>query len=753
MLLDKLFRRLGREQDVTKLSQITRLLRQLADGDEKSAGVKELRSCDCWEAKINDGDRLLFLPVEEEGQRHVVLVDYCHHDDAARNARRFDHKVMAGVDGRLFPIPRTVLGELAHFRAWLEHPESQLEFHLSSEQRKAVRNLQITRLHGNAGTGKTTVLLHALRNRLQTCGGRGLYVTFSKGLLREARATLSAMDDGEDIAARSDFLTVDELVQSLTSLEAIPFSRVEFDAWYARLPRSLRPLHPAIVWAEIRGVLRGREAHLDLELRQKALSEAAYRSLGARIGAVSPEMRPAVYEIVRAYERHLRDAQRFDAMDLVAKALPEVESHHLECDWVIVDEIQDLTCLQVELVKKLAELREAKLLVAGDPDQTIFPSGFRWADVFDASKPFTLGTNYRCTQPILDLAFGVLAEIKQPMVKPHSKNGAIQWSPPERTVSQCRKGESPFRIVVDEEAADELLQGLGTSPRMIVLARSTRGCERLRHLLGDEAVDELDEYKGLEQETVIVYRFFAEDAEFWRACLQGYGQPDLHTTLNAVNRLYVAVTRAREHIVFIDDPSDPVPWPQYGLSDLFQEIQEPWQELSDIVSTAVTPAEWLKEALRRESYGRFRAARGAFDRASDYEGVRRCDARLAEEQGRWTEAADIWFELNSFAEALRLYRQAQQKTGILQCEAELALKNEQWDEAIQALSQLKEWERIAFVLEQLGRYLEAEAAVSRCSPEAQAAFLGRQVSRRLLANFNTLTQLCESWQRVGAGTT
>lgn len=92
-------------------------------------------------------------------------------------------------------------------------------------------------------------------------------------------------------------------------------------------------------------------------------------------------------------------------------------------------------------------------------------------------------------------------------------------------------------------------------------------------------------------------------------------------------------------------------------------------------------------------------------------------------------AAEIWFELNDFREARRLFLQADDSRSVLRCKAELALENSEWGQSAHVLSKVKDWRRLAHLLEQPCRYSEAVEAVRRCEPEVQAASLGKQAMR------------------------
>jgi DNA helicase-2/ATP-dependent DNA helicase PcrA len=124
----------------------------------------------------------------------------------------------------------------------------------------------------------------------------------------------------------------------------------------------------------------------------------------------------ALADLFRTYAERKRDMGRVDLDDLLlylnALARSEVIGRKLGATFehVLVDEYQDLNALQVEIVRALR--REQRGLTAvGDDAQAIY--GFRAAspehilrfgEDFPDSTLVTLESNYRSTQPILDLA-------------------------------------------------------------------------------------------------------------------------------------------------------------------------------------------------------------------------------------------------------------------------------------------------------------------------------------------------------------
>ncbi|MHC1712031.1 MAG: UvrD-helicase domain-containing protein [Solidesulfovibrio sp.] len=116
------------------------------------------------------------------------------------------------------------------------------------------------------------------------------------------------------------------------------------------------------------------------------------------------------------YARQKADWNLLDFTDLLEFWLEKLREKSFRPPWshILVDEVQDLTPLQLAIIKGLVGRDAISLFAIGDPDQSIY--GFRgaagavraemlaaWPDLVIAP----LAENYRSTQPILDLAGGV----------------------------------------------------------------------------------------------------------------------------------------------------------------------------------------------------------------------------------------------------------------------------------------------------------------------------------------------------------
>ncbi len=133
-----------------------------------------------------------------------------------------------------------------------------------------------------------------------------------------------------------------------------------------------------------------------------------------------------VVKVYRAYESRKRDAGALDFDDLISETVrlfrdhPDVLRHYQErFRYLLVDEYQDTSRAQYELVNKLAE-RYRNVCVVGDADQGVYSwRGATIQNILDFERDyadaqvFLMAQNYRSTGNILAAANAVIANNAQ----------------------------------------------------------------------------------------------------------------------------------------------------------------------------------------------------------------------------------------------------------------------------------------------------------------------------------------------------
>jgi superfamily I DNA/RNA helicase len=265
------------------------------------------------------------------------------------------------------------------------------------------------------GTGKTHTLLARIRHLLDagTDPSRLLVVTFTR------RAAQDLKDRLGQTPARADTLHA-----------------LAHEYWteaYGERPVLLSEEAARRLYAEVNPELTGprlkqawQQLTLDRErMRRRPLPVWPKAPGQPRANPDVPEAQPAQADPARVpspedhaarYARQKASWNLADYTDLLEFWLEKIEAQIYENPFrhVLVDEVQDLSPLQLAIIRALADGATRTFFAIGDPHQSIY--SFRGA-VSDAARELerfwpglpvvTLQDNYRSTQPILDLAHGL----------------------------------------------------------------------------------------------------------------------------------------------------------------------------------------------------------------------------------------------------------------------------------------------------------------------------------------------------------
>lgn len=264
-----------------------------------------------------------------------------------------------------------------------------------------------SRIRGAAGTGKTVVALHRAAHLARTTGGRVLVTSYVRTLPKVLESLLRRL--APDVVDLVEFRSVHSLATEVLisrgqrlPVDADAASRLLDDLWRrhgAEGPLGRVDPHVGYWREEIASVLKGRgitrfEDYADLP----------------RTGRARPlnrEQRAAMWDLYVEYERELRARGIADWQDVVLEADASLADEPLErYRAVIVDEVQDLSCVAVRLLHRLVGDTADGLNLVGDGRQTVYPGGFTLgeAGVSIAGRGVVLSTNYRNTAEIVEFA-------------------------------------------------------------------------------------------------------------------------------------------------------------------------------------------------------------------------------------------------------------------------------------------------------------------------------------------------------------
>lgn len=284
------------------------------------------------------------------------------------------------------------------------------------------QNLAVSHFLGPAltlaipGSGKTTVLIHRLKKLVETHGvspGEILTVTFSKASATDMKTRCQAQIDS-NLAEKFDFMTIHKFAYRLYThyLKTKNISKRLLDDGSEK-------------YRLLAGIFRHYEDDfLTDDFFESLSSEISliYNLKLKRTDAHLPNFTwHSIFKMAEAYHLYKHRNHLFDFDDMLYYAIKLLKNNptilasiHKKYPYIQVDEAQDTSKLQFELIELLAGPSENLFLVADD-DQSIY--GFRGAypqyllefpQKYPKAKLYHLSTNFRSDGNIVTVASGII---------------------------------------------------------------------------------------------------------------------------------------------------------------------------------------------------------------------------------------------------------------------------------------------------------------------------------------------------------
>lgn len=507
---------------------------------------------------------------------------------------------------------------------WLEvQKDAVANIALSPEETKVLEAARQARgafplfINGRAGSGKSTLLQYIFAEHLhryiqleQEAGFKPpLYLTCSSDLLKHSQEVVgkllkcnaSFLSAGEPVPLDHNHRsTVDQAFQEfrpflLTHLKAemrqrFPQShRVDF-AQFRRLwqrkfgndAHARKHFGPDISWHIIRTYIKGMSA-------ESYQDPDDYRQFDAKERLVTNEAFDEVFKKVwdNWYRPMCEDSGYWDDQDL-ARLLIEQDLIRAERPAIFCDEAQDFTRLELELILRLClfsgrsiapqQIGCIPLVFAGDPFQTLNPTGFRWEATKAAFvEKFVLSLdpnrrsgmddlnyreltyNYRSSRNIVlfsNLTQALrcrLFDLRQ--VSPQEPWAAEASSPP---VVWFDSGDGTFWERLRKERGVTIIVPCGEGEEQDFVQKHLSKWIRLddKGIPVDVNVFSAGRAKGLEFDRVAVFGFGDHIQDDVLSPLRGNVAPmEADKSLPVeyfINRLYVAVSRPKRRLFVVD---------------------------------------------------------------------------------------------------------------------------------------------------------------------------------------------------------
>ena len=509
---------------------------------------------------------------------------------------------------------------LLDFKEWKAiEDDSQANLALSDEELKILQNIEYPFfVSGLAGSGKSTILYY-LYAHIYDYESKNhpehplLFLSYSKKLVANAQSIVKSilchhpaynlakiLEDREksrkfDMSfqpfqefIKGEFLSTNEL-DYYASDKYIDYQKFKQLYQTCKLPES-RNYSSDIVWSVIRTFIKGKNSN-------SFYTPADYESpdLSAKDRTVTNEDYRQIYKIwERWYRKYFEEKTGWDDLDLVRYALSKYDDGTRFHKYAVIfcDEAQDFTKIETDLILKLSvhskynlstreEDAEIPIAFAGDPNQTINPTGFRWGstqEIFNDSfkeclstfagfQPNELRTNYRSREGIVKFA-NTIQYIRHHLLPDSGQHFALQEAWDSEQSADVAEDESLNYVAfysIDKDK-DKILKGMEKA----IIITADEGEYNMDQVPSDPDLKDVDPSKlssklytaitakGLEFKATILYKFGSDPAaSLFEGLMNGKKFDDVSDSAryqlsHFFTKLYIAISRAKQILFVVD---------------------------------------------------------------------------------------------------------------------------------------------------------------------------------------------------------
>ena len=476
-------------------------------------------------------------------------------------------------------IQRVFFGDFAEWELFL-HPEQKpfVSYHWSGA----------ARIRGAAGTGKTVIGLHRLAELARRYpNDKVLFTTFSRSLADDFEKRYQKFPLAP---SNAEFANIDRIVYRYDTRRVDSFlTHQTYEAAYGEVMADSQSerLGKEYLKAEIERVIKGNGI-------QRLEDYLTVERLG-RKRSFSRKTRKLVWKLSEVWDRNLRQRNAVRYIDKKIKARDAAQNAaHGRYRCVILDEAQDMTLVDMQLVRALVAgapqnpVPKDGMLILDDPAQRIYPGGYRpsWAGLEISGRSYQLTRNYRNLPAIYRAAkrvrgtdlVAVEDEEDRAILDTELDFPEGEFERPIQVLVDS-KGETPFLRDIIRETNSQ--KGFGFNDMAVLfkhnqqvdatikyLERADIPCAQLTRdgVSGDGVhVGTYDRAKGLEFRVVFIPRLgktqFPQDNEDTDSTRQAVdADQNRESRQLELDRLYIAMTRARERLFMIadEDPCDEI---------------------------------------------------------------------------------------------------------------------------------------------------------------------------------------------------
>lgn len=421
----------------------------------------------------------------------------------------------------------------------------------------------------------------------------------------------------------------------------------------------------------------------------KLISLDIYSNLSEKYSIFNSEEREFIYDIAVKYQQWLESNNKIDENDVVRLALINLHKEDIsKFDYVICDEIQDLTEMQIYFLFKIVRNKD-NILFCGDYNQTINPTFFdtgRIEAIFKiCNGKFNFNnemitTNYRSSKNIVEFS-NKLTDLKVNKIGGHKKHDYKE---------DCvREYSNKIKLICSNNISKDMLLSISKRRAYVdVLVADEDEKEKILECNNtNRLVFSVSNYKGLENEYIIGYNILSKFKNKWNEIFLGNFQSKEVELRYYFNLFYVFITRARNNICLIEEDI---------CEDLLEYFKDEIEvldqfDLSKLDLVRISNAdEHYKKALRLEKNKQYIEAIEAYKNAelnyfeSDRD-IKRCLALHKNLQGLHSDAGNELMKIGEYKYASDCYLEAEDYLNVIQA---MTLNKNSYKDMVNLLSKV-----------------------------------------------------------------
>lgn len=590
-------------------------------------------------------------------------------------------------------------------------------YYLNKNQRECVNaDYRPLILFGSAGSGKTTIGVYKLVDLIkQNPGIKVGYFTYSSKLAQSAKKIFHTVLENEleaneiaDYEAQVDFHPLRDWLKEETQTDYM----IQYDQFNEKFFMPLRqnwsmnPEYKDVIlnltgyeaWREIRGLIKGYagdawQPHIE-EDGSGLLPEAEYMRLSQQHSFYNAAQRKVLYALAHKYVLWQKEEGIYDENDLCRKLLAketlsketergfgsfsyeerkdglDKESMPTLYDWIVIDEVQDLTELEIYLLQTRVR-QSGNFLLSGDYHQTIAPTYFDTKRIMtllehhnyrykeDANR-LVLTHNYRNPRQVVELANGI-SQLRKKLFGKDKRNDYSE------EVAMCEQEGNLYTLCGNRIEKMKLLREAVKKAYVYIVVATDREKEELEELLENKIrIFTIYEVKGLENKYIIGVNLLSSFKNKWQFIAQCKKEETLSEGIKEnyfyryiMNMLYVTLTRTQESLCLIEDEVD-----TDFITNLFDMEMQNETVFNDEVfglDEDSSAEDFYLEALKFEAAEDYRRALMQYEKLRMPKARLReafCKGKLQEANGAFKEAGAFYEKAKAWEDATKVYYKA-----------------------------------------------------------------------------------------------